>query len=245
MKKFLNLATATILLVVAFRITPKPPTERFSDVATKVLPSCVSLSLDVSQIDEAGVRRYGRIGGSGVFISPKGYLLTCAHVVNFETISLINVELYNGDVVAGHVVMKSKNNDLALIKVDFFKEVAYAKLADPRTLKVGQEVVAIGAPLGLTFTVTSGIISALYRDIDDSYNVTQSDVAINPGNSGGPLFNLKGELVGINSFMISANPFLPVFTGLGFSVQCGQCYEFLLECARLYSDLQIKHFKLN
>jgi hypothetical protein len=69
-------------------------------------------------------------------------------------------------------------------------------------------------------------------------------VAINPGNSGGPLFNLQGNLVGINSFMYSIVPIFPVFTGLGFSVQCSQCYEFLIECETLYPDFKIKHFKL-
>jgi S1-C subfamily serine protease len=242
MKKFINLITASILLVVAFRIIPKPPEERFAEVTSKVLPSCVSLTLNVTRIDDEGNILYGRVGGSGVFINPHGYLLTCAHVVNFSSVSLINVELVNGDVVAGKLMKVSKKSDLALIKVDYFDKVAYVKLANPMNLRVGQEVIAIGSPLGLTFTVTSGIISALYRDVFDSYNVTQSDVAINPGNSGGPLFNLKGELVGINSFILTTNSPYPVFTGLGFSVQSGQCAEFLKKCERYYPDLKMRYF---
>jgi S1-C subfamily serine protease len=245
MKKYIHLFTALILLAVVFYITPTPPTERFADVAAKVLPSCVSLTLSVVKIDSYGNMHFGQVGGSGVFISPNGYILTCAHVVDFPTISLINVELHNGDIVAGKVLKISAKDDLALLKVDYFKKVPYTRLADPRKLKVGQEVIAVGAPLGLVFTVTSGIISALYRDVNDAYNVTQSDAAINPGNSGGPLFNLKGELVGINSFMLTLMPIFPTFTGLGFSVQCGQCHIFLTECKRLYPDLQLKKFKLN
>lgn len=245
MKKYISLVTALILLLVTFRITPKPPTERFADVADKVLPTCVSLTLSIAKINSDGDIMFGQVGGSGVFVSPKGYILTCAHVVNFPIVSLVTVELYSGEIVMGKIIRLSKKDDLALIKVDYFKKVPYALLVDPRKLKVGQEVVAVGSPMGLVFTVTSGIISALYRDIDDNYNVTQSDVSINPGNSGGPLFNLRGELVGINSFMYSAIPFFPVFTGLGFSVQAAQCYEFLAECEVLYPDFKMKHFKLN
>ena len=124
------------------------------------------------------------------------------------------------------------------VKVDFYQTTPYVNIADPRGLKVGQEVIAIGSPAGLSFSVTNGIISALYRDFNHAYNVTQSNTAINPGNSGGPLFNLKGELVGINSFFIMARPEFPVFTGLGFSVQSGQCIEFLTDAAKKFKDMK-------
>jgi|WetSurMetagenome_2_1015567.scaffolds.fasta_scaffold460354_2 serine protease Do len=244
MKKFISLVTASMLLATAIIITPFPPKEKFVDLADKVMPKCVSLELIVERKDPfTGKIQKGGIGGSGVFVSPDGYLLTCKHVVDFTYIHSITVELLNGDKVAARIISLSDSSDLALLKVDFFDRVDYAELADPRYLKVGQEVMAVGSPAGLVFSVTTGIISALYRDIGDNYNVTQSDTAINPGNSGGPLFNLRGELVGINSFFIPVTFFEPVFSGLGFSVQSGQCYQFLIDCAKKEKGFKIRKFQ--
>jgi len=180
-----------------------------------------------------------KISGSGVFVTKKGHVLTCAHLFNLPgKILSISIADYNENVYAGKLIKVSNSVDLAFLQVPYLKKSPYVKLADPRTLKVGQEVVAIGNPLGLPGTVTNGIVSALYRDIEDSYNVTQSNTSINPGNSGGPLFNLKGELIGINSFMISPIPGIPIFTGLGFSVQSGQCLVFLTDCVKLDKSLR-------
>jgi len=163
--------------------------------------------------------------GAGVFISPNGHILTCAHLFNHGIVKSITVNSYDGYSYGAELLFSEKNRDLALLYINE-KTPDYAKLADPRYLKVGQEVIAVGNPLGLEFSVTHGIISALNRDFKDGYNVTQSDAFINPGNSGGPLFNLKGELVGINSFIIPPVN-APIFTGAGFSVQSGQIIEFL------------------
>jgi len=180
--------------------------------------------------------------GSGVFINSDGYILTVAHLFNgFKKIDNVTVISSNGDTVAATIKDVSQTIDLSLIKVDYYKYTSYVPLANPDKLRVGQEVIAIGSPAGLSFSVTNGILSALYRDFEFAYNVTQSNTAINPGNSGGPLFNLKGELVGINSFFIGTNN-IGVFTGLGFSVQSGQCLEFLTRAANTFPDMKRKSF---
>lgn len=165
-----------------------------------------------------------RYAGAGVFITHEGHVLTCAHLFNAGEITGITVCRPDGLCQGGEVLYKDDRRDLALVKVEGWSPAV--RIGDPRKLKVGQQVVAIGNPLGLESTVTHGIISALNRDFSFRYDATQSDAPINPGNSGGPLFNLDGELIGINSFIIppvNAN----IFTGLGFSVSTNQIIEFL------------------
>lgn len=205
------------------------PTERFEQLSAKTLPTAVGIKVEYRATDPlTGKQRRLGVSGAGVFVTSDGNILTCAHLFNlpYKRGNIATIELYSGEIVAGEIIVVSKKYDLALVKANV-TGVKYLQLADPRKLRVGQEVIAIGNPLGFDFTVTHGIISALYRDVSDNYNVTQHDVFMNPGNSGGPVINLRGELVGINSFIISQIPFFPTFTGLGFSVQSGQCLEFL------------------
>jgi S1-C subfamily serine protease len=117
-----------------------------------------------------------RVGGSGVFISKNGHILTCAHLFTNGPVKTVLVERSNGDVQRAEGLAIDVFKDLALIKVTGDKDISVARIADPRSLKVGQEVIAIGSPLGLDFTVTTGIISALNRDFGLRYNVTQSVV---------------------------------------------------------------------
>jgi len=139
--------------------------------------------------------------GSGFIISPDGYILTNHHVIDGAdsvTVRLIDRREYEATVVGS-----DKRSDLALLKVDE-KNLPVVTFGSPGELKVGEWVVAIGSPFGLDYSVTAGIVSARGRSIPTEENENyvpfiQTDVAINPGNSGGPLFNLKGEVVGINS----------------------------------------------
>ena len=179
--------------------------------------------------------------GAGVYITAGGHVLTCAHLFWSNAVKDIVVIDYYGNIQKAELLSRDDRRDLALLKINPAKPVAFARLADPRKMRLGQEVLAIGNPLGLAFTVTYGIISAINRDIGESYNLTQSDAAINPGNSGGPLFNLKGEIVGINVLTTSAVR-APVFSGLGFSVQSGQVVEFLTKYRGI--DKAIPHFDL-
>lgn len=143
--------------------------------------------------------------GSGFLISADGFVLTNQHVV--QDVSYITVKLIDHRVYEAKVVGVDIRSDLALLKIDA-KNLPTLEFADPKTIKVGQWVVAIGAPFGLDYTASAGIISAIGRSIPtaggDSYvPFIQSDVAINPGSSGGPLLNLEGRVVGINSQIFS------------------------------------------
>jgi serine protease Do len=138
--------------------------------------------------------------GSGFFISADGHLLTNHHVV--EGATDIFVTLTDGREFKAKVVGSDQRTDVALLKIEA-KNMSTLPIGNPKTLKKGQWVLAIGSPFGLESTVTSGIISALGRETGDYLPFIQTDVAVNPGNSGGPLLNLKGEVVGINAQIVS------------------------------------------
>jgi S1-C subfamily serine protease len=144
--------------------------------------------------------------GSGIIIRSDGYILTNFHVVkaaNKITITLKDEKKYDGELIA-----HDSYSDFAIVKIDA-KNLPVAKIGGTKDLRPGDWVIAIGSPLGLEHTVTHGIISALSRHVgvtfgaaQGAFKYIQTDAAINPGNSGGPLINLKGEVIGINTFII-------------------------------------------
>ncbi|OGS81685.1 MAG: protease Do [Gallionellales bacterium GWA2_59_43] len=136
--------------------------------------------------------------GSGFLISEDGYLLTNAHVV--DRADKITVRLTDKREFKAKVIGADKRTDVALLKIEA-TGLPKVKLGEPDRLKVGEWVVAIGSPFGFDSSVTAGIVSAKGRSLpqDNFVPFIQTDVAINPGNSGGPLFNMNGEVVGINS----------------------------------------------
>jgi len=164
--------------------------------------------------------------GSGVIISKDGYILTNNHVVaNADT---IEVELYDGTKQKAKLIGTDSSTDLAVIKIDPTLTMKYASLGDSDMLKVGEWVVAIGSPRGFDWTVTAGIISAKHRTGIGALgpagyeDFIQTDAAINPGNSGGPLINMKGEVIGINSLIISASQ---GSEGMGFAIPSNMAKE--------------------
>lgn len=140
--------------------------------------------------------------GSGFIISPDGYILTNAHVV--DSADEIAVKLTDKREFKAKVIGTDKRTDVALIKIEA-SGLPVVKMGDPGKLRVGEWVVAIGSPFGFESSVTAGIVSAKGRALPQENFVPfiQTDVAINPGNSGGPLFNMRGEVVGINSQIYS------------------------------------------
>lgn len=152
--------------------------------------------------------------GSGFIISTDGYILTNAHVV--ESGDEINVRLTDKREYKAKVIGADKRTDVALIKIEATGLPA-VRMGDPMKLKVGEWVLAIGSPFGFDNTVTAGIVSAKGRALPQENFVPfiQTDVAINPGNSGGPLFNMRGEVVGINSQIYSRTG---GFMGLSFAI---------------------------
>ncbi len=152
--------------------------------------------------------------GSGFFISADGYILTNAHVV--DSADEITVRLTDKREFKARVIGADRRTDLALIKIEA-SGLPSVRMGDPNRLKVGEWVVAIGSPFGFDSTVTAGIVSAKGRSLPQENFVPfiQTDVAINPGNSGGPLFNMRGEVVGINSQIYSRTG---GFMGLSFAI---------------------------
>ncbi|WP_028536035.1 Do family serine endopeptidase [Paludibacterium yongneupense] len=158
-------------------------------------------------------RKIGSLG-SGFIISSDGYVLTNSHVV--ARADVITVTLTDKREFKARVIGSDARTDVALLKIDG-KDLPVAKLGSSATLKVGEWVLAIGSPFGFENSVTSGIVSAVGRQLPDENYVPfiQTDAAVNPGNSGGPLFNLKGEVVGINSQIYSESG---GFMGISFAV---------------------------
>jgi serine protease Do len=149
--------------------------------------------------------------GSGFIVSPDGYILTNNHVV--EKADEVTVTLLDKEEFKAKVVGTDPKIDIALIKIDTKKKLAHVALGDSDKLEVGEWVVAIGNPFGLGHTVTAGIVGAKGRIIGSGPydDFIQTDASINPGNSGGPLFNLKGDVVGINTAIIQGGQ------GIGFA----------------------------
>ena len=155
--------------------------------------------------------------GSGVIISPDGYIVTNNHVVDGATD--IRVTLHDRRILAAKVIGRDKLTDLAVIKVNA-SDLSSVPMGDSTTLRPGQTVLAFGNPMGYRFTVTRGIVSALNRpnpaaDRRAPGEFIQTDAAINPGNSGGPLVDAHGEVVGINTFLVSSSG---GFSGMGFAI---------------------------
>jgi serine protease Do len=152
--------------------------------------------------------------GSGFVITGDGYILTNAHVV--QTADEITVRLTDKREFKAKVIGSDRRTDVALIKIEA-TGLPVVKFGDPARLKVGEWVVAIGSPFGFDNTVTAGIVSAKGRSLPQENFVPfiQTDVAVNPGNSGGPLFNMRGEVVGINSQIYSRTG---GFMGLSFAI---------------------------
>ena len=160
-------------------------------------------------------RSESRSLGSGFVISQDGYVLTNAHVV--EGADEITVKFTDKRELKAKLVGADKRTDIALLKIDASSPLPAVRFGDPSKLKVGEWVVAIGSPFGFENTVTAGIVSAKGRSLPQESFVPfiQTDVAINPGNSGGPLFNMRGEVIGINSQIYSRTG---GFMGLSFAI---------------------------
>ena len=197
--------------------SPSDLSRVFINVAKQVKPAVVNIDVvekarRVSRLPEGFPQipgfgdsqpRRQRGTGSGVIISPDGYILTNNHVVG-EAVE-INVKLADGREVKARRVGTDPETDIAVIKVDL-QSLPYAKLGDSEKVEQGEWVIALGSPFGLSQTMTAGIVSATGRDLPGAgqfTNFIQTDASINPGNSGGPLVNMEGEVIGINTMIFS------------------------------------------
>ncbi|WP_300059299.1 DegQ family serine endoprotease [uncultured Roseobacter sp.] len=152
--------------------------------------------------------------GSGFVISEDGYVVTNNHVI--DGADEILVEFFNGDELKAEVIGTDPNTDIALLKVEADGPLPFVAFADSDLARVGDWVVAMGNPLGQGFSVSAGIVSARNRALSGTYDdYIQTDAAINRGNSGGPLFNMDGEVIGVNTAILSPNG---GSIGIGFSM---------------------------
>ncbi len=172
--------------------------------------------LDEDESDEEALEEFRpRSLGSGFIFDKSGLVLTNHHVV--EGADEVVVRLSDRREYTAEVIGSDKRSDIAVLKIDADEDLPVVKIGSPDDLKVGEWVLAIGSPFGFDYTVTAGIVSAKSRSLPSENYVPfiQTDVAINPGNSGGPLFNLKGEVVGVNAQIFSRTG---GFMGLSFSI---------------------------
>ncbi len=204
-----------------------------SDVVARVIDSVVL----IENVNGAG-------SGSGIVIDDQGHILTNYHVI--ESMTSAKVTLYDGSASLATVVGTDPGNDLAVILADGFaaEQLHPATLGDSSKMRVGQAVFAIGNPFEESWTVTQGIISAVNRSSPSFggrsiQGVLQTDAALNPGNSGGPLFNLNGEVIGINTSI--RNPMGQAFAGLGFAVPSNTAQRYL---SQLVAGEAIQHPQL-
>lgn len=213
----------------------RPPPEGFADIAERLMPAVVNISTMqvLSLRGEDGMPTFPRGSplerfnelfdhparqttslGSGFVVDPKGVIVTNHHVI--EDADEITVTFANGDQAPARVLGRDPATDIAVLKVDMPTNLPFVRWGDSDAARVGDWVIAIGNPFGLGGTVTTGIVSARNRDIQAGRydDFLQTDAAINRGNSGGPLFNLRGEVIGVNTAIASPTG---GSVGVGFS----------------------------
>jgi len=231
--------TAFALLPLVLLAEPKS----FEAAFERVDSSVVTLRVGLTQKKDSGNGYELKVGygtGTGVVLHPDGFIVTAAHVV--EEAEPIVVELRDGVTLQAEIVTLSRTEDLALLKVEGLpKNVAVAPLGDSDAVKVGQPVFSIGTPLGLTHSLTAGVVSGLRQDEHQGLypgHVIQTDAALNQGNSGGPLFNEKGEVIGICSYIASTSG---GSMGLGFAVPSNVARRRLFEHPIPYLGVSLRH----
>jgi S1-C subfamily serine protease len=232
-------AFTTSKVTLATNGNAQEPAGRFAKVAAATANSVVTIE---SKSDQEGMQ------GSGVIIDGRGYIVTNNHVISeaannpsqFKTTVVFN----DGKEVPASLVGRDPKTDLAVLKVDNVDNLTVAKLGDSDKVRVGDEVLAAGAPLGLRSTVTHGIISALHRpvplsgegsDTDTVIDALQTDASINHGNSGGPLIDMDSQVIGINT---AGKSLSDSASGLGFAIPVN---EMKLVAQTLIKDGKIVH----
>jgi serine protease Do len=210
--------TASAVLICALcAVSADVAAQQLPDVATvfeQQLPTVVAIRTELAgQVNPFGGSEQAKVGqGSGFIVDPQGFIITNNHVI--KGANRITVMLHDDRTLTARLIGVDENTDLALIKVDPPAPLPAARLGSSADIRIGEWVVAIGSPFGLSHTVTAGIISAKGRNLNQGLydNFLQTDASINPGNSGGPLFNMRGEVIGVNTAIIRDAQ------GIGFAV---------------------------
>jgi S1-C subfamily serine protease len=200
------------------------------DAYNNVSPSVVFITSTVLTFDFLLQQEVPTGGvGSGVVVSPEGYIITNNHVV--EGAEIVTVSFKPGEEIEAEVVGTDPPTDLAVLKINPFDGLPVATLGDSDAVRIGMTAIAIGNPFSLDRTVTTGVVSSVNRTLDAEtgdiiFGIIQTDASINPGNSGGPLINSKGEVIGVNSAIIS-----PVrgSVGIGFSIPVNTAKKIMVQ----------------
>ncbi len=191
--------------------------QAITSLAERVTPTVVNITPIREIAQGQGFQRrapFSQGSGSGVIVREDGIIVTNNHVVG-EDAREADVRLSDKSNMIARVIGRDKETDIAVLKIESDRKFPVAHFGDSNALKVGQWVLAVGNPMGLDRTVTLGVISGIGRErlnLSRYENFIQTDAAINPGNSGGPLFNLRGEVIGINTAIIH------MAQGIGFSI---------------------------
>ncbi|MCB9457848.1 MAG: trypsin-like peptidase domain-containing protein [Anaerolineaceae bacterium] len=213
--------SANIVVEAAVEGSLTPQEQAMADLYTHVSPSVVSINVISRRAGSGFSDAQGIVlsSGSGFVINQQGYIVTNNHVVDGATD--IEVNFFDGTIVRADLVGVDPDSDLAVVRVDLpAQQLQPVTFGDSDSLVIGQTALAIGSPFGQRWTLTQGIISALDRTLQGltQYSVgsvIQTDAAINPGNSGGPLFNLQGQMIGVNSQILSQQR---SNSGIGFAI---------------------------
>jgi serine protease Do len=212
---YFNSATHLVGAEAVAPLVASKETTSYREVVKATVPAVVSIE-SRAKAPRPGRDRSVELGlGSGVIVDPKGVILTNYHVI--DGADFVDVHLADGRVFASKDIVGDKKTDLAIVRINSDKPLPFLTLGDSDKMEVGDSVLAVGAPFGLTNSVTHGIISAKSRNLKMNLyeDFLQTDAAINPGNSGGPLVNLEGKVIGINSAIKSRSG---GFQGIGLAV---------------------------
>ena len=196
--------------------------DAYVEAILKASPSVINISSKKNN----GSRLYNdasknEVIGSGIIISDEGYIITNLHVI--EGTKIVEVEMDNGQIYPASLIGFDRRSDLAVIKINPMDALKPIEVSNSESVRVGDQVIAIGNAFGLGKTFTSGIISATGRDYGNPYlELIQTDAAINPGNSGGALINHKGNLIGMNTKIFSKTG---SYAGIGFALPANKMIE--------------------
>ncbi len=234
------LMALTVALLLAQGVAARALPESFADLADEISPAVVNITTSTTveqgtgplpmvpegspfedfferfrdQMPESDRPRRSSALGSGFVISEDGYVVTNNHVI--DKADEIDIEFFSGEKLSATVVGTDPKTDIALLKVEPQKPLPFVKFGDSDTARVGDWVLAMGNPLGQGFSLSAGIVSARNRALSGTYDdYIQTDAAINRGNSGGPLFNMAGDVVGVNTAILSPTG---GSIGIGFSM---------------------------
>ncbi|WP_455201396.1 S1C family serine protease [Kaarinaea lacus] len=230
-----------ITILLSLCLAPLASANQLSKLFEKASPSVVILHTfeRVPKINPATKERMTSVEGlgSGVVISKDGLILTAAHVV--QVTDSVHVQFKNGEKILGKVVASEPTADVALVKLEKLpNDLTVAAIADSGQVKVGDDIFVIGAPYGIGHSITAGYISGRRKPPEKSMfsdvEFFQTDAAVNMGNSGGPMFNMKGEVIGIVSHILSQSG---GFEGMGFAVTSNSAKQLLLEEKRIWSGI--------